>query len=118
MMATSNNSREVVIILPDGKMEMFFSPQDFDKETACEMLKPYLPKTGTFSLYEWHNAHLEVGVKWRGKRAQGWSFLEMGAVANPEPKLQFNPIASEMRQISLGKHSAPVYGPVLIAVRP
>ena len=115
-MTNKNNNREVVIIHPNGTLEISFSPDPIDKKSACDMLKDMLPEKGKFSLYEWHNAHLEVGVRWRGVAAQAWSFISMasdGATGELPP----NPLASDLRAISLGKHAAPVFGPVLIAVK-
>ena len=114
-MSSNNTKREVVIIHPDGTLEICFSSEPIDKKVACDMLMGLLPDKGKFSLYEWHNAYLEVGVQWKGKKAQAWSFFTVSNdVAAVE--LQPNPIASELRAISLGKHAAPVSGPVLIAV--
>ena len=115
-MASSNTNREVVIIHPDGTLEISFSSEPIDKKVACDMLKELLPDKGKFSLYEWHNAHLEVGVRWQGMMAQAWSFISM-ASDGTTGELPPNPIASDLRAISLGKHAAPVFGPVLIAVR-
>ena len=86
------------------------------KSISAMALMGLLPDKGKFSLYEWHNAYLEVGIQWQGMKAQAWSFISMakdGITAELPP----NPIASELRAISLGKHAAPAFGPVLIAVK-
>lgn len=113
-MTNKNNNREVVIIHPNGTFEISFSSDPIDKKAACDMLKDLLPEKGKFALYEWHNAHLEVGVRWQGMAAQAWSFISM---PDGTGELPTNPLASDLRAISLGKHAAPVFGPVLIAVK-
>ena len=115
-MSSNNTKREVVIIHPDGTLEICFSSEPIDKKVACDMLMGLLPDKGRFTLYEWHNAYLEVGVKWQGMAAQAWSFISM-AKDGMTAELPPNPIASELRAISLGKHAAPAFGPVLIAVK-
>ena len=111
-MPTRNTNREIVIIHPDGTIEISFSSENIDKAAVCDRLRETVPNFGTYVLYEWHNAHLEQGVKWQGKSARAWAFIS----SRDGLTMPINPLASDLRALSLGKSVAPVFGPVLIAV--
>lgn len=114
-----NDNREVVIIHPSGKLEVIYSSEKIGDHEACNILKDALPRAGKFSLYEWHNAQLEGGFQWRGMPARAWGFVSM-ASAGTSGELDLNPIASELRAASFKRSpdAAPVFGPVLIVVKP
>jgi hypothetical protein len=111
-MTTKNTNREIVIIHTDGTIEISFSSENMDKAAVCDLLKEAVPDLGKYVLYEWHNAHLEQGVKWQGKAARAWAFIS----SRDGITMPINSIASDLRALSLGKSVAPVFGPVLIAV--
>jgi hypothetical protein len=111
-MTNKNTNREIVIIHPDGTIEISFSSEDMNKAAVCDRLKDTVPDLGKYVLYEWHNAHLEQGVMWQGKSARAWAFISSRDGITMKP----NPLASDLRALSLGKDVAPVFGPVLIAV--
>jgi hypothetical protein len=107
---------EAILIYPDGTLEFSFHNHELKSGEIADILASATPRKGKFVMYEWHNAHLEEGVRWNGKRARAWA-LTPGHYED-SPDLPYNSIASDMRAVSLGKEAAPVFGPAVLMVVP